>query len=69
MSDIRRQVASSFGELTTALTNAGLDLPELGDGFQLTELGTLLLHLRPLTPAEVTQLARALDPATRDARP
>ncbi|GAB2727477.1 hypothetical protein [Kitasatospora kifunensis] len=61
MSEIRREASAIFAELTDALSNAGLDFPELGDGFQLTETGAILLRLRPLTLTEITRLTQALN--------
>ncbi|MBB4925571.1 hypothetical protein [Kitasatospora kifunensis] len=57
---MRRQFAESVNELTEALTERGVELAPLGDGFRLTETGTVLIVLRPLLPAEITQLAKVI---------
>ncbi|MDH6112863.1 hypothetical protein P3T36_002581 [Kitasatospora sp. MAP12-15] len=60
MTNPRRQAAASLAELAEAFTHADLDATDLGAGWHLTETGTLLIQLRPLHPAEITQLATAL---------
>lgn len=60
MNPVRRQFHASVAELTDALAARGVELAPLADGFRLTETGTVLIVLRPLLPAEITQLAKVI---------
>ncbi|GAA1068874.1 hypothetical protein GCM10009665_73960 [Kitasatospora nipponensis] len=60
MSVARRLAAAALDELAEAIVHVGLDLPALGEGWHLTDDGALLVQLRPLHPAEISRLARAL---------
>ncbi|WP_329566655.1 hypothetical protein [Kitasatospora sp. NBC_01266] len=62
MTHPRRQVAAALADFTSALTDADVDLPDLGDGWQITHEGTILVQLRPLHLTELHQLARAIRP-------
>ncbi|MCX4747304.1 hypothetical protein OG455_17550 [Kitasatospora sp. NBC_01287] len=62
MTHPRRQAAAALADFTGALTDADVDLPDLGDGWRITPDGTVLVQLRPLHLTELHQLARAVRP-------
>ncbi|MGF1425165.1 hypothetical protein [Kitasatospora sp. LaBMicrA B282] len=57
-----RQALSALDELTDALDDADVDIPDLSSGWRITHAGTVLVQLRPLLPIEVLRLARAIRP-------
>ncbi|WP_329566448.1 hypothetical protein [Kitasatospora sp. NBC_01266] len=56
----RRQAAVALTALTDSVDAANLEIPDLGDGWEITPSGDVLVRLRPLTLPEIVQLAAAL---------
>ncbi|PYC77747.1 hypothetical protein C7C46_18005 [Streptomyces tateyamensis] len=57
----RRQITAAMTRLSDSVTRAGLDLPDLAEGFRLTDTGQFLIQLRPLSLAELDELTDAFE--------